>query len=233
MNQKGIWLSVVFLAGMLAVPLGYSNAEKENQTDSENSENMTASANATSQENIGQQVSAFVHEATDQFKQQRNDTINAIKDCREKIRNATPDMKSQVADECHKNLLAIKEKYKDVRQEFKELFKRFRENIITLRHEVNATSSHDKDDAIKKINDDVAKNGLAGLENALKHLKGMGLEHGKIGIEHAMQEVNKTRNENMSSSNDSNSQNAHASNPPFGGHEGNENATHGEGKEKK
>ncbi len=249
MNQKGIWLSLVFIAGIIAVPLGYSNAEMENQTNTtETSANMTTSVNAT--ENIGQQVSAFVHEANDQFKQQRNETISAIKDCREKIRNATPDMRSQVASECHQNLVTIKDKYKDVRQQFQELFKRFRDSIIVLRHEANTTSSQDKDDAIKKINDDVARNGLSGLENALKRLKGMGLEHGKMGIEHAMQEVNKTRgNESMSlsgeyqkgkgeskenmtvSSNASVSQNAPGSVPPFS-HAGGEN-TPGEGKGKK
>ncbi len=235
MNQKGIWLSLVFLTGILVVPLGYSNAEMENQTNStETSENMTASVNATSQENIGQQISEFVHQATEQFKQQRNETLNAIKDCREKIRDATPDMKSQVADDCHKNLQTIKEKYKDIRQQFQDLFKRFRENITTLRHGGNDTSStHDKDMAIKKINDDVAKNGLRGLENALKHLKGMGLEHGKMGIENAMQEVNKTRGNESISSNASLSQNVHVSTPPYGGHGDNDNSTHGEGKGKK
>jgi hypothetical protein len=287
MNRKGIWLSLIFLASVLVVPLGYSNAEMENETGSQTGENETNSqtgenetgsqtgenetgsqtgenetgsqtgenetnsqtgenetnsqtgenetnsqtgenettsvnASASSQENVGQQVSDFVHQATDQFKQQKNETRNAIKDCREKIKDATNDTKSQVVDECHKNLKAINEKYKDERQLFQELFKKFRENIITLKHETNGTSlNHDNDIAIKKINEDVGKNGLGGLENALKHLRGMGLQHGKIGIERAMTEVNKTRGiEGMSSSNASLSQNAHAFAPPYGNHKG-------------
>jgi hypothetical protein len=84
--------------------------------------------------------------------------------------------------------------------------------------------------AIKHINDDVAKNGLGGLENALKHLKGMGLQHGKMGIENAMAEVNKTRVvEGMSSSNASLSQNAHVS-LSHGDHEGNDTGKSDEGK---
>jgi predicted RND superfamily exporter protein len=231
MKQKGIGLSFVFLVSILVVPLGYSNAEMENQTNSTIPVNATASV----QDNIGQQISDFVHQATDQFKQQKNETLNAIKDCREKIKNATPEMKSQVADDCHKNLQSITIKYKDERQQFQELFKRFRENIKTLRQEANDTSSNnDKDMAIKHIDEDVAKNGLGGLENALAHMKGMGLQHGKRGVENAMGEVNKTRGmEGMSSSNSSLSQNTHGLASSNGDHEGDDKDASREGKGKK
>ncbi|MBI3639431.1 MAG: hypothetical protein HY223_03860 [Thaumarchaeota archaeon] len=246
MRRKGIWLSLIFLSSVLVVPLGYSNAEMENQNESQTAENETSSqtgenetasvnASASAQENIGQQVSDFVHQATDQFKQQKNETRNAIKDCREKIKDATNDTKSQVADECHKNLQLIKEKYKDERQQFQELFKKFRESIIILRHEANGMSSvHDNDTAVKQINDDVDKNGLRGLENVLKHLRGMGLQHGKIGMERAMEMVNKTRGiEGMSSSNSSLSQNAHGFTSIRGDHNGNDKGAPDEGKGKK
>jgi len=231
MKRKGIWLSLVFLTSVLVVPLGYSNAEMEDQTNSTLSVNATAS----SQENVGKQVSDFVHQAIAQFKQQKDETRNAIKECREKIKDATHDMKSQVADECHKNLQSINEKYKDERLQFQELFKKFRESVITLRNGANGIlSGNDTDVAIKRINDDAAKNGLGGLENALGHLKGMGLQHGKIGIERAMEEVNKTRgNENMSSSNSSLSHNASTTVPPYGNHKGNDKGIPGEGNGKK
>ena len=227
MKQIGIGLSLIFLAGMLVVPLGYSNAEMENQT------NSTIFANSTTsvQDNIGQQVSDFVHQATIQFKQEKNETLNAIKDCREKIKSATPDVRNQVSDECHKNIQTIKEKYKDTRQQFQELFKRFKEDIKTLRHESNDTSSNnDKDMAIKHINDDVSEKGLGGLENALTHMKGMGLEHGKKGIKNAMDQANKTRGmEDMYSSNSSLSQDQHSS-ASNDTHEGNGKGS--QGKEK-
>lgn len=227
MKQIGIGLSFIFLAGILTVPLGYSNAEIENQTNSTMYENSTISQN-----NIGQQVSDFVHQATIQFKQQKNETLNAIKDCREKIKSATPDMRSQIYDECHKNIQAIKEKYKDTRQQFQELFKRFKEDIKTLRHEANDISSNnDKDRAIKHINDDISEKGLGGLENALTHMKGMGLEHGKKGIENAMDQVNKTRGmEDMSSSSNSSFSQIPHSSASNGTHEDNEKGLQGKGK---
>ena len=231
MKRKGVWLSLVFLASVLVVPIGYSNAQMENKT------NSTASVNSSASEqgNVGQQISDFVHQAIDHFKQQREDTRNAIKECREKIKDATPDTQSQVAEECHNKLQSIKEKYKDERQQFQELFKKFRESIVTLRNDANGikVSGNDTDVAIKRINEDATKNGLGGLENALSHLKGMGLQHGKIGVEHAMQEVNKTRGtESTSSANASLSHNASSSAPPFGSHEDNNKGTPGEGKGK-
>lgn len=228
MKRMGMGLSLVFLASILSVPLSYSNAEMENQTNSTTSVNSTASV----QDNIGQQVSDFVHQATDQFKQQKNETLNAIKDCREKIMNATSDMRSQVADECHKNIQSITAKYKDERQQFQQLFKRFREDIKILRQETNDTSSNNhRDMAIKHINDDVSKNGLGGLENALAHMKGMSLQHGKNGIENAMGQANETRGmEGMSSSNSSLSQYLHSSASSNGKHEGNDKGSQVKGK---
>lgn len=232
MKGEGIWLSLVFLAGVLVVPIGYSNAQMESQTSS----NASVNASASGQENVGQQISDFVHQAIAHFKQQREDTHNAIKECREKIRDATPETKSQVADECHKKLQSINKKYKEERQQFQELFKKFRESIISLRNDVNGIklSGNDSDMAIKRINEDAAKNGLGGLENALGHLKGKGIQHGKLGVEHAMQEVNKTRGtESTSSANASLSQNVHASAVPFGSHKSNGKDTpggEGEGK---
>ena len=198
----------------------------------ENETNSTTPVNASTsgQENVGQQISAFVHQAIAHFKQQREDTSNAIKECREKIRNATADTRSQVTDECHKKLQSLKEKYKEERKQFQELFKKFRESILTLRHDANGIlSGNDTNMAIKRINENASKNGMHGLENALGHLKGMGLQHGKLGIENAIQHVNKTRTESESSANASFSHNASPS-THFGSHEGSNKVTLGQGK---
>ena len=116
MKRTGIWLSLVFLASVLVVPTGYSNAQMENETNSTTPVN----ASTSGQENVGQQISAFVHQAIAHFKQQREDTSNAIKECREKIRNATADTRSQVTDECHKKLQSLKEKYKEEPVKFQQ-----------------------------------------------------------------------------------------------------------------
>ena len=71
--------------------------------------------------NLGQQISSFVQYYKVIFKQQREDTIKALKECNEKISNATPENRAKVKADCKIALKTIKEKYKDVRKQFKEI----------------------------------------------------------------------------------------------------------------
>ncbi len=188
---------LLFLTATLAVPLGFSGVQADDQSTNANqtgaNQTLMNPVNASSTENVGQQVSDFVHNATAIFKQQRDETIQAIKDCREKAQNATGDNRTQIMSECHTTLSTIRDKYQDVRNQFQELFKRFRDSIITLRHheEGLGASDQDRDNAIKKINDDFAQHGMKGLDMALGHLKRMG-ENGTMGIEKALKHGNET-----------------------------------------
>ncbi|GEM_PF-3422044 len=200
MKFKPIVLS--FLVITLALPLGFYEAHadgQENDTDKNNTrqteiENQTENQyNSTSQENIGLQVSNFVHNATAAFQQQRAETLQAIKECHQKMQNATSENRTQIRDECQATLTAIREKYHDVRKQFQELFKEFRNSMITLRHDAEGlhVSDQDREMAMKHIDDDVIKNGTKGIATAIEHMKGMGM----IGIKTALEHVNKT-NEN-------------------------------------
>ena len=93
-----------------------------------------------------------MHNATTIFQQQRDEALQAIKDCREKAQNATTDNRTQIMSDCHTTLTAIREKYQDVRNQFQELFKQFRDSIITLRHHEEGlqVSDQDRNNAIKK-----------------------------------------------------------------------------------
>lgn len=184
-------LSIVLLTSMV-VPMSYSQEQTANQTNV--SSNLTSTISET---NVGQQVSDFVHNATALFKQQREETLSAIKDCHEKIRNATSDERSQVADECKTTLKTITEKYQDARKQFQQLFKQFRENILVLRNEAQGmhVSPQEKEMALKNIDKEAVKSGFTGLSQ--KHMKGMG-ENETKGVDKAskhMNENNATSNE--------------------------------------
>ena len=170
-----------------------------NQTYNISNQTGINAVNSTATENIGQQISSFVHSATSLFQQQRNETIQAIQDCHQKMRTATSDNRTQIIDECQTTLNAINEKYQDVRNQFQVLFKQFRENIITLRHQAEGlqVSEHDQANAIRNINEDAAKHGLTDIKIALQHMKGMWM-NGRIGIERALQHVNETSESNQS-----------------------------------
>lgn len=82
--------------------------------------------------NLGQIVSDFVHRYNALIKQQREDTIKAIKECNEKVRNATSENRKQVKEECKKELKALGEKNREARRQFQQEFKEFRDNAKSI-----------------------------------------------------------------------------------------------------
>lgn len=209
MSVKISSVLLLFLTVMLVIPLSFSGvgATAQSLNDNKNSsstyQNGTTNtkteinpANSTEAKNIGLQVSNFVHNATILFQQQRNETIQAIKECHQNIQNATSENRTKVKDECDATLNTIKEKYQDVRKQFQDLFKQFRESVIVLRHDAEGLriSEQKKEMVMKNIDEDAARHGLNGINIALGHVKGMG-EKGKMGIESALNHVNGTQNE--------------------------------------
>ena len=104
--------------------------------------------------NLGQLVSEFVHRQNALFKQQREETVKAIKECNDKIRNATPETRKQVKEDCKQALKEIREKYKDARKQFQVEFKEFRENAKLLLKEAKKSHIISKKD-VKEFNHDI------------------------------------------------------------------------------
>jgi len=155
MKGIGIPIIMLLLTGSLVLPIGFSEADEGNHSSIINQTN----TNAPAGNNTGQQISDFVHDAIAKFKQERKQMIDAIKNCREKIRTAAPENRDGMQAQCNTTLKSIKEKYHAEREKFKELFEKFRENIIVLKHHASGMgiSDKDKDDAIKNINDEASK----------------------------------------------------------------------------
>jgi hypothetical protein len=197
---------LLFLTSTLILPFGFSGVRADqstnaNQISSDTSQTISFGfsnqTNSAVAENIGMLVSNFVHNATVLFHQEKTENIQAIKECHQKIQNATSENRTQVIDECHATMNVIREKYQNARTQFQELFKQFRKNIIVLRHQAEGlhVSEQDLSGAIRNINEGAAKHGLGGIAIALGHLRGMG-ENGKMGIERALMHVNETSNTN-------------------------------------
>jgi hypothetical protein len=176
---------LLFLTSTLVLPLGFSGARATDQSTVTNQTNSTLT-------NIGQQISDFVHKANMLFHQERAENIEAIKECHMKIQNATSDNRTQITEECHATIKTIKEKYKDERKQFQDIFKQFRDMIIMLRHDGKGVHASNLDE--KEMGENSTKHGL-GLKIVLEHKKGMG-ENGTAGIERALKHLNKTSDEN-------------------------------------
>lgn len=96
--------------------------------------------------NLGQLVSDFVHQRNAILKQQRDDTLNVIRECHENLKNASPTNRTQIKDDCKAALKAIKETYKDTRKQLKDQFKDFRETAKSLIKEAKKLKEIDKED---------------------------------------------------------------------------------------
>ena len=192
--MKSIAFSVlaIILSSALIVPIGYSHAENGNQTDT----NQT-STNQTGKVNIGQEISDFVHNSNQLFKNQKAETLAAVKEYHEKLQNATSDTRDQIKQEFKSKMQSIREKYQDARKQFQEIFKQFREDVIVLRDEAQGkpVSIDDENKAVKHMNEKGEKEGIRHLTD----LQERSSEHGINGTETALRHMNETENENMSS----------------------------------
>lgn len=126
--------------------------------------------------NLGQLVSDFVHRHNELFKQQREDTTNVIKDCHEKIRNASAENRKQVREDCKKELKALGEKNREARRQFQEEFKEFRDNAKSILRQAKESKEIGKED-VKEFKKELnnfqkeEKNDKKEFEKSVKEIK--------------------------------------------------------------
>ena len=90
-------------------------------------------------------VSDFSHQYNELFKQQKEETIKAFKECCEKLKCTTENQKKVNAD-CKAKLKVIREIYKDARKQIKDKFKEFRETTESLIKGAEKLKLIDKED---------------------------------------------------------------------------------------
>ncbi len=205
----------------MLVPIGYSQATENQTSTNQTSTNQTStnqtSTNQTSTNqtgtkvNIGQEISNFVHQSNQLFKNQKAETLAAIRDYHQKLQNATSDTIGQIKEDFKTKMQSIREKYQNERKQFQELFKQFREDMIVLRDEAQgkSVSQQDEDKAISHINEKEEKEGIKHITDLEERSRGMS-EHGINGTETALSHINENKTEsyeNKSSSNENQSDN--------------------------
>ncbi len=135
-------------------------------------------------ENLGQAVSSFVHKYNVIFKQQRDETIKAIKECNDKVKNASPEDRKQIKSDCKIILHKIKEKYKELRNQFKADFKEFRETTKVILAEAKESKSISKEDEkeikqVKQISNEIKKDEKKFKKELKKEIKDLKKESKK------------------------------------------------------
>lgn len=107
------------------IHFGFSNATSVNITLPNGTTITFGFSNGT---NPGQQISAFMHQIRDAFKQQETKEKQAIKDCREQARQNPADRKS-IMSQCKATLQEINQQFKGEHKQFQLDFKQLR-NLI-------------------------------------------------------------------------------------------------------
>ncbi|HEU5487910.1 MAG TPA: hypothetical protein VFV16_03710 [Candidatus Nitrosotalea sp.] len=99
--------------------------------------------------NPGQQISNFIHQIREAFKQQEDLAKKTIKDCREKAKDATnPADKKNIMDQCKIQLKQINQQFKSEHKQLQLDFKQFRE-AVNENNKENHEKPKDNDTKIK------------------------------------------------------------------------------------
>lgn len=118
-------------------------------------------------DNLGQLVSSFVHNRNELLKEQRQETITLIHECHAQIKNALPEDKKQIQQDCKAKIKQLREKYKDLK-------KQLQEQLMQLKTQFKSQMESDQ-------NEQHSEKELDHFENVTKHSEEMSEEHGNSG----------------------------------------------------
>ena len=106
----------------MTMPMSSNSTSNNNQT-------MTQSTNGTKD---AQQISDFVHQAVNDFKSQKDETLKAIFSCRDQLQQAAPSEISSIHDQCRTQYNSINVKYQDERNHLHDLIKQYRQSVMVF-----------------------------------------------------------------------------------------------------
>ncbi|MHB8546108.1 MAG: hypothetical protein ACYDAJ_05025 [Nitrosotalea sp.] len=171
-----------------------TNATRTNATMTHSTTNSTASQSNYTQS--AQQVSDFIHSAVADFKQQGNETLKVILDCRDRVQTAAPGDVDSINRDCSIQLNAITAKYQDERNHYHDLIKQYRSSVMIFLDDARGLSVSP-----------------ATLGNAITHL-GMMMMHTAMSNSTMMMHTTMSNNTVMGYTATRN--NTHCVNPPGG-----------------
>ena len=126
--------------------------------------------NGTNQtSNLGQLISNLEHQRNQLLKQQRQETLSIIHDCRAQIKNATSENKTQIKQDCKIKIKESEKKYKDLKKQFKVQLEQLRAKLKLQKHEDEQEIHLAKQ--ITHIENIInqSENKLSNLQNMTKH----------------------------------------------------------------
>lgn len=141
-----------------------------------NSTIILSSDNGTNQTsaNLGKLISDLEHQRNELLKQQRQETLVLIHDCRLQIKNASSENKTQVAQDC-------KIKIKESRTKYADLKNQLNTELATLKAQLKSQSYQDKNEKHSDNETTHSENETDHSENKINQIENM-TEHFKLKL---------------------------------------------------
>jgi len=138
-----------------------------------NSTIIMPSGNGTNQTsaNLGKLISNLEHQRNELLKQQRQETLVLIHDCHLQIKNASPENKTQVAQDCKVKIKESRTKYADLRNQLNT-------ELATLKAQLKLQSHQDKNEKHSDNETEHSENETEHSENKINQIENM-TEHFK------------------------------------------------------
>lgn len=130
MKRIVIPLLAIFTLGIAIGPISNSYAQMSEKAQDVMPEQVSEKVEAL--DNFRIEMANFVKTTILQFKEQRQETIDTIKECRDNLHSAEPSDRSQIRQECRTNLDEIKDSFREIRDTFRQTFQEFRDEVRVL-----------------------------------------------------------------------------------------------------
>jgi len=149
------------IAAWNSIGLGTFSSEVSGIT---NSTIILPSGNGTNQtsDNLGKLISNLEHQRNELLKQQRQETLVLIHDCRVQIKNTSSENKTQVAQDC-------KIKIKESRTKYTDLKNQLNTELATLKAQLKSQSHQDKNEKHSDNETEHSDNKTTHSENETEH----------------------------------------------------------------
>ena len=93
--------------------------------------------------NLGQEVSEFVHKTGDHFRAQKEETKAIIDSCRGALKNAAPEELQDIKIQCREDLNQVRESYQELRRTYHNVFKEFRVHVRAIMSDTDSAAAID------------------------------------------------------------------------------------------
>lgn len=121
--------------------------------------------NLSSDSNLGQLVSDFVHQRNALLKEQRNETLSIIHECHAEMKTASHVDRKQIRDECKLKLKESREKFKELQKQLKQEFEQLKDQFQSEIKQLQAQQEMDQKNETQNLNKEIGS-----LQGEIKQL---------------------------------------------------------------